>query len=139
MRRDVDGVFPERSKGHDVKSPFMGRRQHYVRGGAVAMSAQPVHRGNAPAVPWYKPREPELRPRRAEIVADAALMLEELSGHHRADRVAALILGPGAATPIPIEPGDGIGATRLQLITQHIALYHSSSIAYLLIAPRSQR
>src|ERR1039457_2998938 len=133
MRGNVDGVFPERSERHDVESPFMGRRQHYVRGGAVAVSAQPVRRGHAPAFPWHEPGEPELRPRRAESVADTALMLEELSGHHRADRVAALILGPGVAAPISIEPGDRIGTTRLQLTTQHIALDHPSSIAHRLL------
>jgi hypothetical protein len=66
--------------------------------------------------------------RGAQIVADATLVLKELSGHHRAYRVAALILRPGATAPISVEPGDRVGATRLQLTAEHIAIAHPSSI-----------
>ena len=51
-----------------------------------------------------------------------ALVLEELGGHHRADRVAAQVLGPGAAAAVAVEPGHRIGAARLQVAAEDVAL-----------------
>jgi hypothetical protein len=52
--------------------------------------------------------------RGAEVVADAALVRKELSGHHRANHVAALVVWRGATAPISVEPCDRVGATWLQ-------------------------
>src|SRR6266700_2165902 len=108
----------------------MGGREHHVCGRAIAVSPQPVRRRHAPAVPWHEPGEPERRHRRAEVVADATLMFKELAGHHRANRVAPLVLRPRAAAPISIEPGDWVGAARLQLTTKYITIAHPGSIAH---------
>ena len=73
---------------HDLKRPFMGGGQDHMGGHAIAMSAQPVSCRHAPTVPRHQSRELELRNRGRQIVADAALVLKEFSGHHGADRVA---------------------------------------------------
>src|ERR1017187_7220139 len=108
----------------------MGRREHHVRGGAIVVGPQPVCCRHAPAVPGYQARELELGHRGAEIVSDPALVLKELSGHHSADRVAALVFRTGATAPVPEEPGDRVAAARLQLTTEDIAVVHATSIAH---------
>jgi flagella basal body P-ring formation protein FlgA len=47
-------------------------------------------------------------------------MLEELRRHHRADRVAAQVLGAGVAAAVSIEAGHRIGAAQLELVTQDV-------------------
>src|SRR5206468_10786016 len=94
----------------------------------IAVGPQPVRCRHAPPVPRHEPGELERRHRGGEVVPDAALMLQELGGDHGADRVAAQILRPGAAAPVAVEAGEGVGATRLQLAAQDIALVHESSI-----------
>ena len=97
-------------------------------GRAIVMSSQPVSCRHAPAVPRHQPRELELRNRRRQVVADAALVLEELSGHHGADRVASPVVRAGMTASITVEAGDRVGATWLQLTTDHIAITHVGSI-----------
>ena len=121
-------MLGERSEGYDLEGSLMGRCQHDRCGHAIVVSSEPVRRRNAPAVAGHKPRELVLGHRGAQVVADTALVLEELSRHHRADRVAAQILRPGATAAIPIEPGKRVGAARLQLTAKHIAITHPSSI-----------
>src|SRR5215831_3866114 len=55
-------------------------------------------------------------------------MLQELGGDHGADRVAAQVLRASAAAAVAVEAGQGVGAARLQLAAQDIALVHESSI-----------
>src|SRR5438067_733560 len=126
--RHVDRVLPERLQRHDVQGPLMGGGQHHGRGDAVAVGPQPVGRGHAPAVPGHQPGEGELGDRGAEVVADPALVVEELGGHHGADRVTAPVLRPGVAAAVPVEAGDRVRAARLQLAAQHIPGAHGSSI-----------
>ena len=52
-------------------------------------------------------------------------MLEEFGGHHRADGVAAQVLGAGRAASVPVEAGERVGATRLKLAAEHISVTHS--------------
>jgi catechol 2,3-dioxygenase-like lactoylglutathione lyase family enzyme len=99
-----------------------------VGGRAIVMSSQPVSCRHAPAVSRHQPRELELRNRRRQVVADAALVLKELSGHHGADRVASPVFWPGVTASITVEAGDRVGATWLQLTTDHIAITHVGSI-----------
>ena len=97
-------------------------------GRAIVMSSQPVSCRHAPAVSRHQPRELELGNRRRQVVADAALVLEELSGHHGADRVATPVVRAGMTASITVEAGDRVGATWLQLTTDHIAITHVGSI-----------
>ena len=128
IRGDVDGVLGKHCEGHDLKRPFMSGGQDHRGGRAIVMSSQPVSCRHAPAVSRHQPRELELRNRRRQIVADAALVLKELSGHHGADRVASPVCWPGVTAPITVEAGDRVGATWLQLTTDHIAITHVGSI-----------
>src|SRR5699024_3282546 len=75
----------------------------------------------APPVARDEPREAELRHRGREVVPDAALMIEELLGDDRAQRVAAPILRSGAAAAVSEESGERIGSARLQRTAEHIA------------------
>ncbi len=128
IRGDVDGVLGKHCEGHDLKRPFMSGGQDDMGGRAIVMSSQPVSCRHAPAVSRHQPRELELRNRRRQVVADAALVLKELSGHHGADRVASPVFWPGVTASITVEAGDRIGATWLQLTTDHIAITHVGSI-----------
>jgi catechol 2,3-dioxygenase-like lactoylglutathione lyase family enzyme len=107
-------------------------------GRAIVMSSQPVSCRHAPAVSRHQPRELDLRNRRRQIVADAALVLKELSGHHGADRVASPVFGPGVTAPITVEAGDRVGATWLQLTTDHIAITHVGQYPHIAAHPASR-
>ena len=128
MSGHVDCVLLEHIELDDVQRSLMSGCEHNVRGNAIAVSPQPVRRRDAPAVARGEPGELVLRDRGAQIVADAALVLEELSRDDGADRVAALVLRPGPAAAVPVEPGHWVRATRLQLTAQDIAITHLSSI-----------
>jgi len=122
--RDIDGVLPERLEGNDLQGPLVRRGQHHVGRGPVVMGPQPVRGRHAPAVPGHEPGEVELGDRGDQVVADLALVLQELSGDHRADRVAAEVLRPGGAAPVPVEPGHRVAAAWLQLAAEHVAIAH---------------
>ena len=106
---------PSAASGTTSRRPLVRRRQHHVRSGAIVMSPQPVRRCHAPAVAGHQAGEVELGHRGAQVVADTALVLQELRGDDRADRVAAEVLRPGGAAPVPVEAGDRVAAARLQL------------------------
>src|SRR5450755_164322 len=124
MSGDVDGMLAQHRQGHDLQGPLMGGGQHDVRRGAIMVGPQPVSRRHAPAVARHEPGKLKLRSRGAEVVADAALMLQEPGGHDRADRVVADVLRPGVAASVAIEAGDRVGAARFQLTTQHVSVVH---------------
>ncbi len=65
-----------------------------------------------------------------EVVAYAALVLEELGGHHRADRVAAEVLRSGGATSVPVEAGERVYPARFEFATQHVAVGHRIILAH---------
>src|ERR1700722_2604144 len=136
---NVDGVAPEHVQRDDLQSALVGAGQHHGSRGAVAVRAQPVRRGHAPPVPRYQAGEAALGHRRGQVIADAALMREELRGHHRADRVAAQVLRSGGAAPVPVEPGERIGPTRLQFPAEHISVAHICSIGTAAVRPQDQR
>ncbi len=118
----------ERREGNDLQGLLMGGGQHHVRSGAIVMSPQPVRSRHTPPVAGHQPRELVLGHRGGQVVANTALVLQELGGHDRADSVAALVLRPGATATVSIEPGDRVATTRLQLTAEHIAIMHLRSI-----------
>ena len=127
--RYVDGVLPQRLQRDELEDRLVGRGQHHRCGRSVTVGARPVDRGHAPPVARHQAGEGVLRHRRGQVVADAPLVAQELLGHHRADRVAAEVLGTGVAASVPEEAGHRVGAAGLQLTAQDIALGHASSIA----------
>lgn len=128
IRRDVNCVVLEHGERNNVQSSLMGRRQHHWCSSAVVVGAQPVRGSYAPAIPWLQPGKTVLRHRRAQVIANTALVLQELTGHDRAYRMAPQVLGTGAAAPVSVETRDRVGPARLELAAQHIAIAHPSSI-----------
>ena len=122
-------MLAQRLERDDVERPLVRRREHDVGGRAVAVRAQPVDRGDAPAVAGHEAGEAVERHRRREVVADRALVLEELGGHDRADRVAAEVLGPGAAAAVAVEARDRVGPAGLEVAAEDVAFWHVRSIA----------
>src|SRR5215467_7833554 len=81
IRWHVDGVLTQRLNRDYVKRTFMRGCKHHVGRGAVEVGTQPVRCGDAPAISWHQPWEPEMRHRGDQVVADGTLMIEELGGH----------------------------------------------------------
>jgi hypothetical protein len=133
--RNVDRVFPERSKRNDLQSPLMSRCEDDRRRRAIKMSSQPVRSGNTPSIAGHESGKLVSGHWRAQIVANAALMLKELTGDHCANRVTADVLGAGVATPVSVEPGDRVVTAGLQFTAEHITIAHRRSIR----APRRPR
>src|ERR1700694_3301597 len=124
----VDGVLPERLQGHHVEGALVGGGQHYRGGAAFAVGLEPVRGGDAPAVAWHEAGEPVLGYRRRQVVADGALVLQELGGHDGADGVPAEVLGPGRAAAVAVEAGERVGAARFERAPQHVVVRHRHSI-----------
>ena len=119
----------QRGHRHDAQHGRVRRGQDDRGRDALGVGPCPVGRGHAPPIPGNEPGEAVLRSRRGQVVADPALLGEELGGHHGADRVAADILRPRAAVPVAEEPREGVGAARLQLSSEDVSLDHGDSIA----------
>src|SRR5260221_12957307 len=66
--RHVDRALTQGFDGHDLKRPLVRRSENHVSGRAVAVRAEPVHGGHAPAVGRAKTRETEMRHPGDEIV-----------------------------------------------------------------------
>jgi hypothetical protein len=110
----------------DIQRALVCRSQHHERGRSVNVSAEPVRSRDTPAIAGHQARELELWHRGREVVADTALVLEEISGDDRANRVAAEILRTGVATPVAVEPRHGVAAAHLQRPPEHIAVSHTA-------------
>ena len=99
-----------------------------MRCDAIVMCPQPVGRRHAPAVSGHKARKAILGYRGGQIIADAALVLEEFSGHHCAYGVAAQVFRSAGAASVSVETGERVGATWLKFAAEHISIGHPSSI-----------
>src|SRR5450432_872953 len=88
IARHVDRMFPKSIERDDVERTHMGRREHDRGSDASLVGLPPARRDHAPAVAWFKTGESVRGDRRTEVVADLALMREELGRHHGADGVA---------------------------------------------------
>ena len=95
FRGYVDGVPLQHVDRDEREHRLVGSGEHDVRGVAGVVRPGPVDGGDAPPVPRVQPREAVERHRRRQVVADAALVLEEVGRHDRADRVAAEVLRAG--------------------------------------------
>src|ERR1700722_508186 len=92
------------------------------------VSAQPVRRGHAPPVSRYQAGKAVLRHWRAQVVADAPLVLEELARHHGADGVTAAVLWSRVTAAVPVEASEGVSSTWLKLAAEHVPVTHPASI-----------
>lgn len=109
---------------HDVQDALVGGCEYHVGRGTIVVGPEPVYRGYAPAIPGYQAREAILRSWSDEIVADIALMFEEVGCYHGTDSVATQIFRSGGTASIPVEAGERIGAARLKFTTQHVEFAH---------------
>src|SRR5689334_9270777 len=91
----VDRVLPQNGERDGVQRAAVRRGQYDGSRDSRVVGLQPPRRDHAPPVPRRQPAEPVLRPRRGQVVADRRLVGEELRRHHRADGVAAQVLGAG--------------------------------------------
>ena len=108
----------------DLQRPLVGRGEDDEGRRPILVGAQPVGRGHAPAVARLQAGEAVERHGGDQVVADPALVLEELGGDDRADRVAAEVLGAGVAAAVAEEPGDGVVAAGLQRAAEDVPLAH---------------
>ncbi len=121
-------MLPQDVEGNVVDRSLVSRREDHWRRNAIEVGSQPVAGGDTPPIPGSQARESELRHRSSEVVADRSLVLEELGGHHRADRVTPAITRIGAAGPVAKPSGDRIGSTRFEVASEDVAIGHTSSI-----------
>src|SRR5579871_675037 len=124
--RDVDRVFPEHVERDARKRSLVRGGEHDERGDALLVRVQPRVSGHAPAIAGGEAGKPVLGHRRAQVVADAQLELEELRGHHGADRVAAEITGAGSAASVTVEAGERVQAAGLERPAEDVAVHRAT-------------
>src|SRR5688572_15842576 len=98
----------------------MCRAEHDLRGRAGLVRLEPARCAQAPAVAGLEAFEAPLRAGRREVVPGLAAELEELLGHHRADRVAALVLRPRPATAVAVEARHRLERAGQQLAADDV-------------------
>ena len=108
-------MLPEHLQRHDLQDGLVGGGQDDGCSCTVVVGASPVHRCHAPAVAGRQSREAVLGPWRGQVVADAALVVQELGGDDRADGVTSQVFRAGPAAAVTEEPGDRIRTARLQV------------------------
>ncbi len=101
--RDVDSVITKSFERHDLECALMRRRKNDVGRRPITMGTQPVGSSHAPPITRCQSREPVLRHRRSQIVADSPLVFEELGGDHGTDRMAPAVLRSRRATSVTVE------------------------------------
>ena len=93
------------------------------------MSLKPTLRNHTPAITGLQSRKAVLGHRRDEVIADAALLLEEFRCYYGAHQMDCL-RGPGGAAAIAIEAGHWIRTAGLQLAAEDIGfILHTPSVA----------
>ena len=122
-------MFPESLERDDLERSLMRGRKDDIGRRTVHVRPQPIGCGHAPPIAGNESREPILRHRRDQVVADALLVLEKLAGDNSTDRVAPQVLGTGVAAPITKETGDRITAAGGERSAQDIEVGHGPSIA----------
>ncbi len=113
----------------NLQGTLVGRCQHHRRGDPVVGSPQPVASRDTPSVPGLKSGKHVEGSRCYQIVADAPLVLEELSGDDRADGMAAEVGVVGVARPIPHPACQGIAATGFEFAAENVASSHAVVMA----------
>lgn len=139
VRRDVDRVLTQRLQRDDREDGLVRRLQHHRRSHPGVVGECPVRRGDAPAVTGHQAGEAVLRSWCRQVVADAALVLQELRGDYRADRVAAHVLRARSAAAVAVEPGQRVGSAPSQGPSEHVEFGHTAIIAHSAVHQRCGR
>ena len=111
-----------------VQRPFVRRRQHDRRRGAVKQRLPPADRDHAPAIAGHEPWETVFGSRRTEVVADLPLVIQEFLRHDGTDDVLTDILGAGRAHAISKETRHRVDSAGFEFATQHVAVGHRESV-----------
>src|SRR3954452_15035165 len=114
-------MLAQRLERYDVERALVRRGEDDVGRRAVAVGSQPVDRGHAPAVARLEAGEAVRGHGRAQVVADLALVLQELRRDDRAEGVAAAVVGPRAAAAVAVEARERVGSARLELAAEDVA------------------
>src|SRR5690606_20625305 len=108
---------------------FVCRGEVHRRRRARVEGLEPPVRADAPAISRSQAFEAELGARAHQVVAHWLLMREELRGDPRAHRMASEIDVVIAAASVEVETGHRIVAARLELVAEHVAIAHRSTVA----------
>ncbi len=111
----------------------MAGLQKHRRGAPGIQGLLPSFNANAPTITRAETWELEFGPRRRQVISRCPRELEKLQGHLGADRVQSVIIGPGPAEPIPIEPCQRLIAAGCERPTEDIGRHKRGVAAF----PRS--
>lgn len=93
------------------------------------MGLKPTLRDHAPAITGLQTRKAVLGHGRDQVIADAALLVEEFRRYDRAHQMDCLSWS-GAAAAIAVEAGDWLGSAGLQFAAEDIVFtLHDTSLA----------
>ncbi|BBX21962.1 6-phosphofructokinase [Mycolicibacter terrae] len=112
-RRHVNGIPAQDIQRNHVEGAFMGGGEHHRSGTTITVRPKPIHRGDTPAVTGRQARKPIGGHRRGQIIADRALVLEELGGDHRANGMQSNVFRARRTAAVPVETGNRVTAARL--------------------------
>jgi hypothetical protein len=106
----------------DLQRFYVGCAQ--IQPGSLAsfMRLMPPHRTQAPPVTRLQTGKIILRHGCHQIVTRSHRKIQKLGCHFGADRMPAMIMGPGMAVPISIKPCHGIQTTQFDGQAQNIQL-----------------
>ena len=98
----------------------MGGVEPHHGGAALVMGLKKARGAEAPLIARFQAGKLEFRVRRAEVVADILGKGQKFSGHHRADRMAAVVRVAGVAMAVAEKAGERLGRAGFQSLTQNI-------------------
>ena len=116
----VDGKLFQDSKRNNGKCFRMGALQNNFRSRVDQVGFEPPLGTQAPPVLGAQAGKTELRTRSAQVVSALLTEIQEFVGDNTAYGVAPVIVRTGVAASVPIESGERVERTRLQLLAEDI-------------------
>jgi hypothetical protein len=127
--RDVHRVRLQHGQVDHFECAGVGRGQYHGWGYSGIVGLKPTLRNHAPAIAGLQTRKAVLGHGCDQVIADAALLVEEFRGYHRAHQMD----GPSwskAAAAIAVEAGHWLRSARLQFAAEDIVFtLHTPSVA----------
>jgi len=106
----------------DLQGALVSGGQHHRSRTAILESLPPAHGNDAPTITRHQPWKLELRSGSDQIVADPALVGQEIGSDDGAHHVPSQILWPGRAPAVPVKPGHRVDAARFQFPAHDVPL-----------------
>ena len=101
----------------------MGAFQNNFRSRVHQVGFKPSLGTQAPPVVGIQAGKTEFRSRSAQVITPLLTEFQELVGDDTAYGVASVIVRSGVATSVPVESGERIKRTRLQLLAEDIEAF----------------